>query len=677
MSTPRDAVENSQSFKITFKKRKREPSAPAPRLKFAELFSGIGGGRVALEKGLNLEPVFASEIHSTARTLYELNFGDVPEGDITKIETKDIPDFDFLVAGFPCQSFSLAGGVASKRGLKGKTGNLFFEVVRVLKEKQPSLFLLENVDNIAKLQDGKALKIILGNLEEAGYYLKTAILDSYNFGTPQHRLRWYCVGFKKDLDWNNGETFEKYFQFPLGNPSGMAILDILEDTLPKSDKLKPQPGAVLDMLSKHINNTKSSIQQQEKKYEVDSSEKNKTALVKAIKEGVHQPFLDRSTIWSSTAGIKISRKGTTSAYSTYSADSILQAGRTLTALAHANNLVELGRRFSPRELARLQTFPDNYIIPNDIKTVDAEHCFGNSFTVSVIQAIAKNLVTFYLKHSEGRCSELDNASSAPIVQKRWTGKVRDTEQLVTSVTTTLKALDVLQDQACRIKRLKTEFSSLTVPLDTISKLDTLKSGPGTFEFADLNCKDSDFQPKLPKKQLRNLSKPNLTIPPFNSTQSFLSSSSSSSSSLQSSVSSLSLLPRETDPSSKKVLSAKTVPVKLLLDQFEPVKPPMERKEKEIENECKDNNEMIDVINPYKDTNICDHWEQSFQSYFREFTNSKQLLTSSNNSSSNSSSTSNQNSEVTPMDCSESEFDYSVEWPNPTSFNLNSGVKNKF
>ena len=162
---------------------------------FIDLFSGMGGFRIAFESAGN-KCIFSSEIDKYARETYKNNFQDYPEGDITKILSKDIPDFDILCAGFPCQPFSIAG---KRLGFEDSRGTLFFEVARILKEKQPVAFLLENVRGITNHDGGNTIKVIMNTLDEIGYSCKDSVINALDYGIPQNRERWYCIGFRKDL----------------------------------------------------------------------------------------------------------------------------------------------------------------------------------------------------------------------------------------------------------------------------------------------------------------------------------------------------------------------------------------------------------------------------------------------------------------------------------------------
>ncbi|MGZ9756391.1 DNA (cytosine-5-)-methyltransferase [Mycoplasma sp. 4423] len=161
--------------------------------KIASLFSGIGGFEVGiLNSEINAEFVFASEIDKFATKSYLSNFIDANiVGDITKINEEDVPNHDILIAGFPCQSFSIAG---KRQGFNTKRGTLFFEVVRIIKKKLPKVILLENVENIVSHNHGQTILSILKILNEIGYTIDFSILNSANFQVPQNRNRTYIIG---------------------------------------------------------------------------------------------------------------------------------------------------------------------------------------------------------------------------------------------------------------------------------------------------------------------------------------------------------------------------------------------------------------------------------------------------------------------------------------------------
>ena len=161
---------------------------------FIDLFAGIGGMRIAFENAGG-QCVFSSEWDKDSQKTYEANFGEIPHGDITKIHTDEIPDFDVLLAGFPCQPFSTIG---QRAGFKHETqGTLFYDVLRIISKKRPAAFLLENVKGLVSHDKGKTFEIIKKSLEKEGYEIQYQILDSADFGVPQVRKRIYIVGFDK------------------------------------------------------------------------------------------------------------------------------------------------------------------------------------------------------------------------------------------------------------------------------------------------------------------------------------------------------------------------------------------------------------------------------------------------------------------------------------------------
>ncbi|MCI5606943.1 MAG: DNA (cytosine-5-)-methyltransferase [Treponema sp.] len=210
---------------------------------FIDLFSGMGGFRIAFESAGN-KCIFSSEIDKYARETYKNNFQDYPEGDITKILSKDIPDFDILCAGFPCQPFSIAG---KRLGFEDSRGTLFFEVARILKEKQPVAFLLENVRGITNHDGGNTIKVIMNTLDEIGYSCKDSVINALDYGIPQNRERWYCIGFRKDLHIDLSDIDlkqKKSLMYDLSsiikqnNDSKYAISDICYQNIMKHVELK-------------------------------------------------------------------------------------------------------------------------------------------------------------------------------------------------------------------------------------------------------------------------------------------------------------------------------------------------------------------------------------------------------------------------------------------------------
>ena len=165
--------------------------------KFIDLFAGIGGFHLALEK-LGGECVFASEIDSKAQDVYEDNFNLRPKGDITKIDEKDIPAHDVLCAGFPCQPFSHAG---FQKGMSETRGTLFFDIMRIVKHHKPKYLILENVLNLVKHDEGNTWRVISENLKSEGYIIpkEPIIISPHQLGIPQHRKRVVILAQRKDL----------------------------------------------------------------------------------------------------------------------------------------------------------------------------------------------------------------------------------------------------------------------------------------------------------------------------------------------------------------------------------------------------------------------------------------------------------------------------------------------
>ena len=195
-----DCVREAVASYVTDIKKKYQ-TVDREGFSFIDLFAGIGGMRLGFERAGG-HCVYSSEWNKYSQQTYFANFGEQPEGDITQVDAADIPGHDILVAGFPCQPFSIAG-VSKKNSLGRATGfadktqgTLFFDVCRILKAKRPKAFLLENVKNLCSHDRGRTFKVILESLDELGYSVYYAILDGQNY-VPQHRERIIIVGFDK------------------------------------------------------------------------------------------------------------------------------------------------------------------------------------------------------------------------------------------------------------------------------------------------------------------------------------------------------------------------------------------------------------------------------------------------------------------------------------------------
>ena len=190
------------------------------KIKYIDLFCGIGGFRVAMEEvckenDLIPECVFSSDIDTSCQISYEANFREKPFGDITEIDEKDIPDHDILFAGFPCQPFSIIG---QRQGFNDIRGTLFFDIARILEHKKPKAFVLENVKQLVGHDKGKTLKVIISTLKELGYHVQYAVLNALDYGLPQKRERVIIIGHKDPI----------FFSFPSPIRPFKPLSEILE-----------------------------------------------------------------------------------------------------------------------------------------------------------------------------------------------------------------------------------------------------------------------------------------------------------------------------------------------------------------------------------------------------------------------------------------------------------------
>lgn len=198
---------------------KQNREIPQDKLTFIDLFAGIGGIRQAFEDE-QTKAVFSSEWDKFAAATYEANFGEKPFGDITQIKEEDIPKHDVLLAGFPCQPFSMIG---KREGFSHATqGTLFFDVLRIIKYHQPKMFLLENVQGLLTIQNGETFRIIKEALKEPGYHVFSDVLDAQNYGLPQVRKRVVIVGFREDLGITD-------YDLPQGSDEHVPVRTILEE----------------------------------------------------------------------------------------------------------------------------------------------------------------------------------------------------------------------------------------------------------------------------------------------------------------------------------------------------------------------------------------------------------------------------------------------------------------
>ena len=300
-------------------------------INFIDLFCGIGGFRLAIdgiahETNLTARCVLSSDIDSECQKAYEGNFGDRPIGDIKKVDADTIPDHDLLLGGFPCQAFSIIGQM---RGFADIRGTLFFDIARILKAKKPSAFILENVKLLTGHNQGKTLKRILETLRGLGYHTDYRVLNALKFGLPQKRERVFIVGFKA------ADAFSK-FEWPEGGFPMTSLKEILEKHVPR----------------KHY-----------------ASERIRLRRFSKL-----QPTAE-PTIWHEN------KAGHVSAYPFSCA---LRAGASYNYL-----LVNGERRLTPREMLRLQGFPESFkIVCNDSQMRKQA---GNSVPVNLVRAVAEKV----------------------------------------------------------------------------------------------------------------------------------------------------------------------------------------------------------------------------------------------------------------------------------------------
>lgn len=335
-------------------------------LKAIDLFCGIGGFRLALDR-CNVSTVFSSDIDKYARETYRANFGDTPSGDITRVETNEIPDFDILTAGFPCQPFSYAG---KNEGFKDKTrGTLFFKILDILESKKPQMFLLENVKGLKSHDKGKTMRTILSSLKDLGYDTHWKILSSLDFGVPQKRERWYCVGFNK----------KTFFEFPKGFNNETTLRDIVDENT-QNERLRLSDFE-LKRIKRHLNTAKNG-----ERIEHDNSK-----YAPHTKKGRYGVFSYQKPDGSLRfhVGDKAKTQIQEAFYcclDTYSPTII--AGRV-------PKLWDIERRLSVLEAKRLQGFPDNFKFP--VSDNQAYRQLGNSVTVTVVEAILNSMLYAYKK----------------------------------------------------------------------------------------------------------------------------------------------------------------------------------------------------------------------------------------------------------------------------------------
>lgn len=311
-------------------------------MKFIDLFAGIGGIKIAFENaGFNC--VFSNDFDNNCKITFDLNFSELFEidkqmilGDISQISTSKIPDFDILTGGFPCQPFSVAGYRQGFKDEKGR-GNVFFDIIRILKDKKPTAFLLENVKNLKSHDKGNTIKVIYQELEELGYKVTDKVLNAMQYGdVPQNRERIYIIGFLEE------NAFKK-FEFPKKITLTKTIHDCLEAEVDKKYFYNDKP--LFEKIKKDITK-KNTVYQWRRQY------------VRENKSGVCPTLTANMGMGGHNVPIILTDQGI--------------------------------RKLTPRECANFQGFPKNYKLPK-IADSTLYKQFGNSVVIPVVQRIAKNM----------------------------------------------------------------------------------------------------------------------------------------------------------------------------------------------------------------------------------------------------------------------------------------------
>lgn len=303
---------------------------------FIDLFAGLGGFRIALES-LGAKCVYSNEWDKFAKEVYYDNFGDIPDDDITKVDERLIPDHDILCAGFPCQSFSISG---KQNGFDDDRGNLFFDIIRIIKHKKTKIIFMENVKNLVSHNNGRTLLTIKNEIQKLGYSFYYKVLNATDYGIPQKRERIYIVCFRNDLNIKN-------FKFP----EPVKLMKHLEDLLLDNNQIPNNFYINRDDIV--IKNTK------------DNQYSNKS-----IKLGIVNKGGQGERIYS-TKGVAI----TLSAY-----------GGGVFSKTGGYFIDGKYRKLMPRECARIMGYPDSFKIINNRN--QAYKQFGNSVVIDVLQYIA-------------------------------------------------------------------------------------------------------------------------------------------------------------------------------------------------------------------------------------------------------------------------------------------------
>jgi DNA (cytosine-5)-methyltransferase 1 len=312
---------------------------------FIDLFAGIGGFRIALES-FGLKCIYSSEWDKYAQITYRANFGELPDGDITRVEAEDVPKHNVLCAGFPCQAFSISG---KRKGFADTRGTLFFDIARITEHHRPEILFLENVRNFERHDNGRTLRVVRETLGGLGYRVFYKVLNSSYYGAPTVRERIYIICFRKDL-----EVAKFHFPAPTNEP--VKLKDYLE-----SD----------DQTEKYV-------------IKRDDIRLDKPPPKPDIFGGYPLRPIRIGTISNGGQGERIySELGHAITLSAYGGGVASKTGAYL-----VNDRV---RKLSPRECARIMGFPDTFRIP--VNDPQAYKQFGNSVVIPVIKKIFEKIIS--------------------------------------------------------------------------------------------------------------------------------------------------------------------------------------------------------------------------------------------------------------------------------------------
>lgn len=355
-----------------------EMSSKGKGLRFIDLFCGIGGFRLAGDR-FGMECVFSSDNDKFVQETYESWYGEKPAGDITeftksKSTLNRIPEFDVLFAGFPCQPFSYAG---QNKGFEDTTrGTLFFHVAKIVKHHQPQAVILENVKGLKSHNKGNTIKTVKKTLDEMGYILIDEIINSYEFGVPQYRERWFCVALRKDLFKGEHSNFKLTTRASTDKSN---LKDIIVDESNHDPKLKI-PQFELERIKYHFENMH--------KFSNGRVEHDNSRYGKNTKKGRHGVFSFLKP--DKTLRFHIGDRAKTQIQEAYYVHCDTYGPAIIA--NRRPKLWDLGRFLSVKECLRLQAFPDYLTFP--VSDAQAYKQLGNSVCVTVVESVINDMLDF-------------------------------------------------------------------------------------------------------------------------------------------------------------------------------------------------------------------------------------------------------------------------------------------